>query len=640
MTRCSRIVISSAVVALVSVGSNAVAQTVRPGAGKIGAPSTVAYGHILGVVTDGAGVPLDGATVSAVGPSGTVLGIADAEGRFEFRWLEPGAYLLRAHVPGFLDGRRHLVEVAPGARAHEALTLHRGMDPAPLAPAFLAAGFGGDLTAEVGAEPVTAAETDESDRDALTPHDHSEKAYWLRRARRSVLKEARFVATATDDTWVFGQPVSFLSRAVGSSSRLAATFFGETPLSGELHLLMRGTMDQPSELLSSDYWPGQIAYLTVGAPVAHGHWSVQGAVTTGDARSWVLSGGYAGSPKPRHDVNLGLSYSVQRHRSDADVVTAFRTTRDDNNRNVGSFSIFDTWTAAPRLTVGYGGIYSRYDYLAESGLFSPRLEVSVVPLDSTRVRVGLARSMVAPGAEEFLPPAATGIWLPPERTFAPLTASDPLRVERARWLEIAVDHDLSEAYVISLKRFYHDVANQLVTVFDLASSPAGRGHYYLASAGAVDADGWGVGVSRDLAGRWRGAVDYSITNARWPLPASAEVTRYVPSAARAAAERFHDVTTSVETDIPETATHVIVVYRLNTAFARSASEARTPGVDGRFDLRVKQMLPFSPVEGSRWEILVAVRSLFRDAWDGASPYDELFVVSPPKQFVGGLVVNF
>ena len=53
-----------------------------------------------------------------------------------------------------------------------------------------------------------------------------------------------------------------------------------------------------------------------------------------------------------------------------------------------------------------------------------------------------------------------------------------------------------------------------------------------------------------------------------------------------------------------------------------------------------QTLPFSPIDGSTWELLVAIRSLFHDEAFGTSAYDELLVVDPPQQFVGGLVVHF
>ena len=110
---------------------------------------------------------------------------------------------------------------------------------------------------------------------------------------------------------------------------------------------------------------------------------------------------------------------------------------------------------------------------------------------------------------------------------------------------------------------------------------------------------------------------------------------------RSGHERFHDVTTSVETEIPETATRVLLLYRVNTAFSTvDSGAALSSGLDGRFALRINQTLPFSPIEGSTWEVLIDIRSLFREQVPGASVYDELLVVNPPKQVVGGLVVNF
>ena len=75
-------------------------------------------------------------------------------------------------------------------------------------------------------------------------------------------------------------------------------------------------------------------------------------------------------------------------------------------------------------------------------------------------------------------------------------------------------------------------------------------------------------------------------------------------------EEFHDLTTSVETEIPETATRVRVRCRMNTAYAQSEADVIGPGLDARFDIQVKQALPFLAFDHSSWEVLVAVRSLF------------------------------
>jgi hypothetical protein len=44
--------------------------------------------------------------------------------------------------------------------------------------------------------------------------------------------------------------------------------------------------------------------------------------------------------------------------------------------------------------------------------------------------------------------------------------------------------------------------------------------------------------------------------------------------------------------------------------------------------------------GAEWEMLVALRSLFRDDLLDASIYDELLVVRSPKRVVGGVTVRF
>ena len=44
--------------------------------------------------------------------------------------------------------------------------------------------------------------------------------------------------------------------------------------------------------------------------------------------------------------------------------------------------------------------------------------------------------------------------------------------------------------------------------------------------------------------------------------------------------------------------------------------------------------------GTKWEVLVGLRNLFRDVNEPASIYDELLVVRPPKRLVGGFLVRF
>ena len=136
--------------------------------------------------------------------------------------------------------------------------------------------------------------------------------------------------------------------------------------------------------------------------------------------------------------------------------------------------------------------------------------------------------------------------------------------------------------------------------------------------------------------RVRGSVDYAIARATWSSR-HADIGALVPAVLRPTSEHIHDITTSVHTHIPETATRFYVVYRINNAFSRSIDSA--PGIDARFDVQVNQALPFG-VAGTKWEVLVGLRNLFRDPVSPASVYDELLVVRPPKRVVGGFLVRF
>jgi hypothetical protein len=116
-----------------------------------------------------------------------------------------------------------------------------------------------------------------------------------------------------------------------------------------------------------------------------------------------------------------------------------------------------------------------------------------------------------------------------------------------------------------------------------------------------------------------------------------------PSAVREDPEHIHDLATSIETEVPETSTRVVVLYRVSNAFAHAPTSPSTSpgGLDARFDVQVRQSLPFMDFSNAKWEMLVAVRNFFREAAvSDQSIYDELLVVRPPKRIVGGLTLKF
>jgi hypothetical protein len=149
------------------------------------------------------------------------------------------------------------------------------------------------------------------------------------------------------------------------------------------------------------------------------------------------------------------------------------------------------------------------------------------------------------------------------------------------------------------------------------------------------------------ADRVQGSVSYTLTRAEFdPASGLGYLVLLAPEAARRDTERIHDVAATIQADVPETATRLLVVYRASNGFARAASspddrQGRSPsGFDYRFDVQVRQSLPFMSFSNARWEALFAVRNFFREADADPSVYGELLVVRPPKRIVGGVTLHF
>jgi TonB dependent receptor/Carboxypeptidase regulatory-like domain len=583
-------------------------------------------GTITGVVLDDRGQPLDGVVVSAMGGS-TSFAVSDRAGQFALRALMPGPYLVRAHLDGYLPARSTIVNVRPSARTVSTFTLRRS-------------GKSGELrvaTAGVGEAEITAAPSSVKDR------DESETSWRLRHLKRSILKQTATLADlpADDQDWFVTDSLQFLGRAVESSARLAGALFAHSPLQGQINLLTTGAFNAPGELLQMDRTRG-VTFFSVGAPVgAHGDWTVKAALNQGDLSSWIVAGNYiTRQPAVRHRYEFGMSYGLHRYEGGNAAALA---AMPEAARNVGAVYARDEWHLSKFVSVGYGAHYAHYDYLTDAEHLSPRVSTTIRPTRNVHIRAVVTRQVIAPGAEEFLPPTRAQV-LPPQRTFSPLTRSG-FRHEDVRHMEVAVERLMNGA-TIGVRAFQQNVDNQLVTVFGLRTSdsaPADLGHYFVASAGEVAVRGWGITLTHAFASNVRGSFEYSQADASWPDHRSqdrARLSRTMPSALRDEQERVHDFTTSVETELPQSATRVFVLYKMNSAYIRADGSESRPGLDGRFDVQVSQGLPFMRFTNADWEMLVAVRNLFRESFAETSIYDEILVARPPKRLVGGITVKF
>jgi hypothetical protein len=637
MTRFSSLSAVVIIGAAVCLGTPAAGQVAS---GPSGAPriARVGSGVIQGTVRDAAGTPLTDAMVSALGAS-SAFAFTDLLGRFTLGALPPGPYVLRVHRTGFASSQRQIIQVLPASSSVIAVKLR------PLTAMTKDSGRTGQPAVLEAAALVLPPSTPIDDPDGKDgqagtgSHDHGEVAWRLRHIKRSVLKDAtEGVGLAPADPQLRSSG-STLGRTIETPVRLAAAFLNDIPFSGQINILTSGSLDGPSDLLASNGLARGVAYITLGAPVGErGEWVIRGAMTQGDVASWFLASSFSGHSASEHRYTAGMSYATQRN----DTNNPLALTSVAYGRNAGTLYAVDEWTISKAVALSYGARYDRYDYL-HGGMFSPRLEASVRPGDRWRIYGLVSRRQLAPGAEEFVAPAS-GVWVPPERRFSLVPTQDGFLPETTKHYEVSVERELGAAYLLRVRSFIQKVDDQLTALFDArvpGQTRDGLASYMVGNLGAASAAGWSVGLSRQVAGRVRGSVEYSFTTARWTTPTEEGLLAVLaPSLVRRPTEGFHDLTTSLETKIPETSTRVFIMCKLNTGFTRRDAEGRTPGFDGRFDVQVNQALPFLNFSSAQWELLLAVRNVFREAQPESSVFDELMVVRPPKRFLGGVRVRF
>ena len=337
-------------------------------------------------------------------------------------------------------------------------------------------------------------------------------------------------------------------------------------------------------------------------------------MTQGDLSSWILAGSYRararraslrGRPVVRHAAYLG---------GNADALAAV----SDGSRNVGAVYAYDDWTITPRFTRQLRReVRALRLPRASRRSFSPRASVTVTPtsddtLQAARRRVA-ARDLPPAPRSSCRRRAACGC-RPSGRSrrLARAAASSPERVDH---VEVAAERewagDSSPAFARSGsgRRSDRDAVRRPLP----GTSAASLGHYYVASAGDFDARGWGVSVSRDVAAGVRASVDYTNVESTWMRPspdADALALRRAcrSCATRRAPPRRDDVGREHGCRSP---TRACSSSTRSTRGLRRRRRRRARA-GARFDVQLNQALPFLNFTGAQWEMLVAVRSLFRD----------------------------
>ncbi len=326
--------------------------------------------------------------------------------------LPAGDYILRAAREGYVSTYREPVRVQSSVSLERVITLFRQ------------------------SEAVAAANPPDS-------HAHTDLAWQLRHLPRSVLRDGveQTEWTESDAAPLTGQPAaSLFGRAVDTSVRFASRL-ADTDFSGQFHLVTTASADSVSFAPSG--LPRSVAYVVLGAPVGGvGDWRVRGAIGSGTESSWNVLGEYEAHQTEAHAVRVGLSYSVHGPREPG-IGQWSRSTLEA--RSVAGAFAHDRWRPLSDLEVEYALRADRYDFLSDPYLLSGSAAMRARVLPATFVTIGAGRSMLAPGAEEFLPPSE-GPWLPPERTFAALVARDGMRAETVRHVEMGLAREFGASW--------------------------------------------------------------------------------------------------------------------------------------------------------------------------------------------------
>ena len=576
-------------------------------------------GSITGTVTDDGGGPLAGVVVSALGAT-MAMTVSDARGYYALGALPMGEYVVQAHLTGFAGSSRERVQVgaeSPAVRRFQLRKLDAPVGtagtPAPVsARPIMAAGFG--LPASTLSD-----QPDSTTADASADHPHDETAWRLRHIKRSILKDASSAVTFADGDGDDGEirPGSVLWRALDSTADLASSLFGDMPLSGEVNLLTSGAF-APGDLFSGDTVPRGVAYLSIGLPTGGGDWTMRAAMSEGDLSSWNVAGAFASHPGSTHTLDFGAHLQPPGLRGRQSVCAGRRDRQQPQRRRSVRVRSLDGGAAA------HGRI--RQPLRATTTTCSAATcSARVHRWRSSRCAVpGLSR----PWRSAWSRPAPRSSSRPtlPARGCRP---SGPLRLcaalptrrtcgSSARERSASASSTSSRTQsVVSVQRFFQRVDDQLVTLFglNLPDGPDSAGHYFVASAGAVDADGWAVRVSNTVesaperldrlqhhphaAGWARGDVDELADSTR-PVSLRPETEDLA---------RRHDVARDRH---PRDVHPRVRLYKVNTGLRPGRSDTSLVRDSTRgFDVQVNQALPFD-FAGTRWEILVGLRNLFRD----------------------------
>ncbi len=349
---------------------------------------------------------------------------------------------------------------------------------------------------------------------------------------------------------------------------------------------------------------------------------MRGTMTQGDLSSWILAGvvscagaGHASATRPACRTPRSATWAATPTRWRR-CATAAATSARSTPTTTGRWRRASASATAPSTP--------RYDYLADRGLLSPRASVTV--RRSTRRQPAPARhgrrtakSRPAPRSSCRRRPACGCRRSARSRR----VARGALHAERVDHVEVAAERAVGRRASSSAcapsasgrRSDRHAVRRRGARAARRQRRPLpGR-----RPPATSTRHGWGVSVEpRRRQGHARlGRLHADRRDSRRSRrpPTRGALARRRRHRRCGQSERIHDLTTSVESEV---AADRDALLRGLQDEQRVRCGDRTPATTrpARFEVQVNQALPFLNFTSAQWEMLVAVRNLFRDELTG------------------------
>ena len=602
-----------------------------------------------GSVSTDSGEPLVGALVSIFGANlggRGLIAFTDEDGHFLVPDLEPGLYMIRAYLSGFLPSSYSRIQVDVGEE----------VSSKPVSMQLASRESDADRTEGLEIPEIYEDENIPSEPTSETDQKVAEFQWLLRHGKRNILhQEAEGLPeyldreqTNPEDPASTASPASE-DPAVQEVAALRMPPKAMNSMAGELGLFafQRGLDDLPTTPGEVD---AQLTYARLNIPTGPAsQWMVSAQLLESALSSWMAQAEFITELDSGQQLSAGVAYGSHQYRDIqsapvASVAPGGITYGPSSPSGSRTSEWFGTVYGSHRFRIGAADVgavlaYHHYSYLHRSNYAAPRVDVSFA-VDSnadTLIRGLLDYRVSAPGGEgldllsrmvsaDFLGTAERGLRGP-----ANLTAETAIRYQ------VSVERRLGSEGAVEVRVFQEQVKDPLLKAY--LKHPAGTGgpgHYLVLNQGDMQARGVGLAVSRQF-GAVSGSFGYTFGLGR-------SLAENVGAFQAGNDEQMHDLTTSVQTQIRQTRTRVLAMYRLSTHPTLAPSLVRgsrgANARDSRFNLQVHQLLPFVGWNNTQWELMVAVRNLFYENFEDGTFLEEMSVIDSPARVLGGVTVQF